>query len=121
MGAFRVSDKYIVKIADFGLSRDVYDKDYYRRDETGGVALPIKWLAVECLRAGVFSSQSDVVSIRPCIHANLLKFKFHFILMINGHIILTVCGDKFQLPFSICDRMPILCGLLIWQPDIYCE
>ena len=61
LNVFRVSDKYIVRIADFGLSRDVYTKDYYRRDEANGIALPIKWLALESLRSGIFSSQSDVV------------------------------------------------------------
>ncbi|XP_067947924.1 uncharacterized protein [Watersipora subatra] len=57
-----VSDKYIVRIADFGLSRDVYAKDYYRREEDSSVALPVKWLAIESLQTGVFTSQSDVWS-----------------------------------------------------------
>jgi len=59
---FRVSDKYIVKIADFGLSKDIYSNDYYRRDEQSNTALPVKWLAIESLREGKFSTESDVVS-----------------------------------------------------------
>lgn len=41
-----VSDKLVVKIADFGLSRDVHDtNDYYRK--TGEALLPVRWLAPE--------------------------------------------------------------------------
>ena len=58
---YRVSDKYLIKIADFGLSRDVYNNGYYKRDGDSEVALPIRWLAIESLHAGIFSSKSDVV------------------------------------------------------------
>ena len=68
MPIFRVSDKYLVKIADFGLSKDIYAKDYYRRDESSGVALPVKWMALESLSTGIFSSQSDVVCIHKLTH-----------------------------------------------------
>ena len=61
---FRVSSDFVVKIADFGLSKDVYHKDYYRRDEKSSTPLPIKWMALESLRNnGEFSSKSDVVRI----------------------------------------------------------
>ncbi|XP_060523893.1 proto-oncogene tyrosine-protein kinase ROS isoform X2 [Cylas formicarius] len=47
----------IVKIGDFGLARDIYKNDYYRKE--GGL-LPVKWMAPEALVDGVFTSQSDV-------------------------------------------------------------
>ena len=56
-----MSDRYIVRIADFGLSRDIYGKDYYKRDETSREPLPVKWLAIECLQGNIFTSYSDVV------------------------------------------------------------
>ena len=59
---YRVDCSYVVKIADFGMSRDVYDKDYYQM-ETAGKPLPIKWMALESLKEGRFSSKSDVVSV----------------------------------------------------------
>lgn len=60
---WRVSDDYIVRIADFGLSKDLYVKDYYRRDKDSKTPLPLKWMAIESLRNnGEFTTQSDVVS-----------------------------------------------------------
>ena len=54
-----------MKIADFGLTRDIYDKDYYRMsDRTKPV--PAKWMALESLVEGHYSTKSDVVSVHPC-------------------------------------------------------
>ena len=47
-----------IKIADFGLARGVYDKDYYR--VAGRALLPVRWMAPECLLYGVFTTASDV-------------------------------------------------------------
>ena len=58
--ALRLDGCYIVKIADFGMSRDVYSDDYYMM-ETKNKPLPVKWMAVESLKEGRFSSKSDVV------------------------------------------------------------
>ncbi|XP_065207315.1 insulin-like peptide receptor isoform X2 [Planococcus citri] len=49
-----------VKIGDFGLTRDVYETDYYRKDSKGH--LPVRWMAPESLRDGIFTSRSDVWS-----------------------------------------------------------
>lgn len=48
-----------VNIADFGLSRDVYSKDYYRMGTK--TMLPVKWMAAESLNDSVFTVKSDVV------------------------------------------------------------
>ena len=45
------------KIADFGLSRETHDKQYY---VSRGGALPIRWTAPEALEQNKFSEQSDI-------------------------------------------------------------
>ncbi|NXY01293.1 ROS1 kinase, partial [Pteruthius melanotis] len=52
------SSSRIVKIGDFGLARDVYKNDYYRKRGEG--LLPVRWMAPESLIDGVFTSRSDV-------------------------------------------------------------
>ena len=56
----RVSRTLNVNIADFGLSRDVYSKDYYRMGAK--TMLPVKWMAPESLTDNIFTTKSDVVS-----------------------------------------------------------
>lgn len=45
-----VGPAYQVKIADFGMSRHMYSKEYYRVE--GKAVLPIRWMAPECLYYG---------------------------------------------------------------------
>ena len=65
-----------VNIADFGLSRDVYSKDYYRMGTK--TMLPVKWMAPESLNDNVFTIKSDVVRVlsmhlitQPCHHEEI--------------------------------------------------
>lgn len=53
-----VSDEYVLKIADFGLARDIHCHDYYRKTTDG--RLPVKWMAPEALFHRVYTTQSDV-------------------------------------------------------------
>uniref|UniRef100_A0A8B9EBS1 Tyrosine-protein kinase receptor n=1 Tax=Anser cygnoides TaxID=8845 RepID=A0A8B9EBS1_ANSCY len=50
----------VVKIGDFGLARDIYKNDYYRKRGEG--LLPVRWMAPESLVDGVFTNRSDVWS-----------------------------------------------------------
>lgn len=50
----------MVKVADFGLARDMYEKDYYRPEDLAR-PLPVKWTAIECLDGAEFTTKSDVV------------------------------------------------------------
>ena len=52
-----VGDDSVVKVADFGLSRNLYDSCYYRFQ--GSAMLPIRWMANECFY-GRFSEKTDV-------------------------------------------------------------
>ena len=51
-----------VKVADFGLSRDIYERDYYSSDNHKA-KLPVKWMALESLEKSVYNVKTDVVSL----------------------------------------------------------
>lgn len=53
-----VGDEYVLKIADFGLSRNVAQTDYYKKLTEG--KLPIKWMAPEALIDRKYTTKSDV-------------------------------------------------------------
>jgi len=44
--------------SDFGMTRDIYETDYYRKGGKG--LLPVRWMAPESLKDGVFTAYSDV-------------------------------------------------------------
>ena len=54
----------MIKITDFGLSEDVYARNYFRQEHGTAVKLPVKWMAPESLQDGVFSDKTDVVSVQ---------------------------------------------------------
>ena len=52
----------MIKVSDFGLTEDVYAKNYFRQGrEDGVVKLPVKWMSPESLNDGVFTEKTDVV------------------------------------------------------------
>ncbi|RZF41051.1 hypothetical protein LSTR_LSTR002683 [Laodelphax striatellus] len=55
-----VGDELVVKIADFGMSRDVYTSDYYKMG--GSRLLPVRWMSPESVMYGLFTLESDVWS-----------------------------------------------------------
>ena len=63
----RINTHFQIKITDFSLSEDLFEKNYFRQDSSSGegVKLPIKWMAPESLSDGHFSEKSDVVSVLP--------------------------------------------------------
>ncbi|XP_054858143.1 insulin-like growth factor 1 receptor [Eublepharis macularius] len=55
-----VAEDFTVKIGDFGMTRDIYETDYYRKGGKG--LLPVRWMSPESLKDGVFTTHSDVWS-----------------------------------------------------------
>ncbi|XP_064900158.1 epithelial discoidin domain-containing receptor 1 [Columba livia] len=52
-----VGSGFRVKVADFGMSRQLYARHYYR--VRGRALLPIRWMAWECILLGTFTPASD--------------------------------------------------------------
>lgn len=55
-----VAGDMTVKIGDFGMTRDIYERDYYRKGDKG--LLPVRWMSPESLKDGVFTTSNDVFS-----------------------------------------------------------
>ncbi|XP_023816193.1 fibroblast growth factor receptor 1-A [Oryzias latipes] len=55
-----VTEDDVMKIADFGLARDIHHIDYYKKTTNG--RLPVKWMAPEALFDRIYTHQSDVWS-----------------------------------------------------------
>ena len=51
--------------SDFGMTRDIYETDYYRKGGKG--LLPVRWMAPESLKDGVFTAHSDCWYVSPAL------------------------------------------------------
>ena len=80
----RLDSNFTVKVADFGLTRDVYSKEYYSSENKQ--RLPVKWMAPESLEQGKYSAKSDVVGWKTIVYfssipkcfTQISKFKFEY-------------------------------------------
>lgn len=55
-----VDENYVLKVADFGLARDIYKDEHYVKTTAG--LLPVKWMAIEALVDRIYTHKSDVWS-----------------------------------------------------------
>ncbi|CAF89668.1 unnamed protein product, partial [Tetraodon nigroviridis] len=53
-----VGEEMVVKIADFGLSRNIYSADYYKANEND--AIPIRWMPPESIFYNRYTTESDI-------------------------------------------------------------
>jgi serine/threonine protein kinase len=53
-------DLKTIKVADFGLSRDIYERSYYRQGSSQ--AVPVKWMSPESIRNKMYNYKTDVWS-----------------------------------------------------------
>ena len=64
---YRIDQHLLIKVADFGLSEDIYSRNYFRQgqsnEEGSTVKLPIRWMALESLLDHVFTEKTDVVHV----------------------------------------------------------
>ena len=48
-----VSQDIVVKVGDFGMARDIYETEYYRKEGRG--LLPVRWMAPESIKVNIIS------------------------------------------------------------------
>ena len=58
----RIDNAWVIKVADFGLTKSLYEKQYFRLDKKASTKLPIKWMAIESINDAIFTEKTDVVS-----------------------------------------------------------
>ena len=63
-----------IKVSDFGLSLDIYEKNYFRQEKGNSTKLPIKWMALESIMDGIFSEKTDIVRNTFTCICTLWKF-----------------------------------------------
>ena len=64
----RIDQHGVIKVADFGMSEDMYVRNYFRRDkseEESEEKVPIRWMAPESIEKDVYNEKTDVVRHRP--------------------------------------------------------
>jgi len=68
-----MSANRVIKVADFGLSEDIYTNAYYRQSKTDTtVKLPVKWMPPESIADGIFTEKSDIVSVTCKVYYYIL-------------------------------------------------
>ena len=56
----RLDANLVIKVSDFGLTKGIVEEDYYKTDNKKE-PLPMRWMSIESILHGVFTTQSDVV------------------------------------------------------------
>ena len=86
----RVGDNLNIKVADFGLARDVYIKEYYRQQSIGKV--PVRWMAPEALHDKISNEKTDVVShqqLATLLHWKMIKMTQNYCTCNNKNVLRT--------------------------------
>lgn len=89
-----------VCVADFGLSKKIYNGDYYRQGRIS--KMPVKWIAIESLADRVYTTKSDVVSSESfqVVQEYLLSKPEECAVSVTSWRVL----DGLKLQRNICDR-----------------
>ena len=65
---YRIDGRNVIKVADFGLSEDMYSLNYFRRDREEIIArdekVPIRWMAPESIENYRYDESTDVVGCK---------------------------------------------------------
>ena len=91
-----VNAQRTVKLADFGMARQVQDSDYYRFSRKG--MLPVRWMAPESLADGLFTPSSDIWSYGVILYEIITFGSFPFQGLSNNQVLEHVTSGHTLLP-----------------------
>ncbi|XP_063049537.1 neurotrophic tyrosine kinase, receptor, type 2a [Engraulis encrasicolus] len=110
-----VGENLLVKIGDFGMSRDVYSTDYYRVG--GHTMLPIRWMPPESIMYRKFTTESDVWSLGVVLWETFTYGKQPWYQLSNNEVIECITqGRVLQRP-RCCPQEVFELMLGCWQRE----
>ncbi len=93
-----------MKIGDFGMTRPMYDSDYYRFNKRG--MLPVRWMAPESLMDGMFTPMSDMWSCGVLLYEIMTFGSFPYQGLSNKQVLEHVKkGNTITLPAHCNDEL----------------
>merc|ERR1719430_1933126 len=102
-----VNSSRVVKLADFGMTRPMYENDYYRFSRKG--MLPVRWMAPESLADGLFTPMSDIWSYGVLLYEMITFGSFPFQGLSNNQVLVHVkAGNTLSIPQGIKSQMALL-------------
>ncbi|KAB7495252.1 Tyrosine-protein kinase transforming protein ros [Armadillidium nasatum] len=103
-----------VKLADFGMTRPLNEKNYYRFSRKG--MLPVRWMAPESLTEGVFTTNSDIWSYGVLLYEVITFGAFPFQGLNNNQVFEKVkSGQTLPIPSGILPGLECLLQAC-WHP-----
>ncbi|XP_068190267.1 neurotrophic tyrosine kinase, receptor, type 2b [Antennarius striatus] len=112
-----VGENLLVKIGDFGMSRDVYSTDYYRVG--GHTMLPIRWMPPESIMYRRFTTESDIWSLGVVLWEIFTYGKQPWYQLSNNEVIECITqGRVLQRPRT-CPKEVYDLMLGCWQREPY--
>jgi len=89
-----------VKLADFGMTRPMFESDYYRFSRKG--MLPVRWMSPESLADGIFTPLSDIWSYGVLLYEIITFGSFPFQGLSNNQVLENVkSGATLTIPMGI--------------------
>ena len=104
-----------VKVSDFGLTRQVLDKTYYRSQSD--THLPIRWMAIESIEHNLFSIKSDVWSFGVLVWEMMTRGRTPYESIRHFHIVHYLkSGNRLSQPDNCPQGVYRLC-LKCWRKE----
>ncbi|XP_038130773.1 NT-3 growth factor receptor-like isoform X2 [Cyprinodon tularosa] len=110
-----VGNGLLVKIGDFGMSRDIYSTDYYRVG--GHTMLPIRWMPPESIMYRKFSTESDVWSFGVILWEIFTYGKQPWFQLANNEVIECITQGRVLERPRICPKEVYDIMLGCWQRE----
>ncbi|XP_046705813.1 NT-3 growth factor receptor isoform X2 [Silurus meridionalis] len=110
-----VGNGLLVKIGDFGMSRDIYSTDYYRVG--GHTMLPIRWMPPESIMYRKFTTESDVWSFAVILWEIFTYGKQPWFQLANNEVIECITQGRVLERPRVCPKEVYDVMLGCWQRE----